>query len=162
MIFGRPGSGKSTFAQKLYNKTGIKLYHLDRYFYIKNWVERDTSEFLQIQQSIVQQDRWIIDGNSTKSLEMRYARADFVLYFNYPRWICLYRLCKRRFFKNPTIQDRAADCPEILRWKLVHYAWTFEQRVDSQIKTLQKQYPHVKFMEVQNHHQLKAIWSNIK
>jgi adenylate kinase family enzyme len=40
-IFGRPGSGKSTFAHKLHLKTGLPLYHLDRYFFVANWVERD-------------------------------------------------------------------------------------------------------------------------
>jgi len=30
MIFGRPGSGKSTFALALSQKTGLPLHHLDR------------------------------------------------------------------------------------------------------------------------------------
>lgn len=161
MIFGRPGSGKSTFAQDLHQKTGIDLYHLDRYFFIENWVERETQEFLQIQQNLVNRDRWIIDGNSTRSLAMRYARADLVLYFNYSRWICLYRLLKRRFFKNPTIQDRAPGCREILQWKLIRYTWTFEQRVRSQIKVLKKQYPQVKFIEVRHPRDLKVICDDI-
>ncbi|HXF90407.1 MAG TPA: AAA family ATPase, partial [Candidatus Nitrosotenuis sp.] len=89
VIFGRPGCGKSTFALSLHQATGIPLYHLDKYFFTSNWVERDYGEFLAIQQSIIDQDQWIIDGNSIRSLEMRFARADLVLYFNYSKWVCL-------------------------------------------------------------------------
>ena len=32
MIFGRPGSGKSTFAVELALKLNLPLYHLDKYF----------------------------------------------------------------------------------------------------------------------------------
>ncbi len=41
MIFGRPGSGKTTFAFQLSQKTGLPLYHIDRHFYIDNWIARD-------------------------------------------------------------------------------------------------------------------------
>ena len=56
------------------------------------------------------QERWIIDGNSTKSLEMRYSKADLVLYFNYPRYLCYWRIFKRLFYKNKLIDDRAEGC----------------------------------------------------
>ncbi|WP_202943300.1 P-loop NTPase family protein [Candidatus Amoebophilus asiaticus] len=62
MIFGRPGSDKPTFALTLHQATGIPLYHLDKYFYTINWVERDYAEFLTIQQSLIDTKSWIIDG----------------------------------------------------------------------------------------------------
>lgn len=161
MIFGRPGSGKSTFAKELHNNTGINLYHLDRYFYVENWVERNTGEFLQIQQSLVNQDRWIVDGNSIRTLGLRYAHAEVALYFNYPRWLCLYRLFKRRFFKNLAIQDRATGCAEVIQWKLITYMWRFANRVDGQIKDLQQQYPNVKFVEIRNKRDLELVWQSL-
>ena len=32
IVIGRPGAGKSTFARKLKDKTGLPLYYLDRIF----------------------------------------------------------------------------------------------------------------------------------
>jgi adenylate kinase family enzyme len=49
MIFGRPGSGKSTFALDLQKMLKIPFYHLDKYFFRDNWVERDYDEFLEKQ-----------------------------------------------------------------------------------------------------------------
>ncbi len=148
MIFGRPGSGKSTFALKLHELTGLPLYHLDKYFFTSHWVERVPEEFLDIQCSLVAQDSWIIDGNSTKTLEIRYARADLVLYFNYPKWICLYRILKRRFIKDKRIDDRADKFPEIIRPNFITYMWQFEKRVANQLKYLKDKYPTTHFCEI--------------
>ena len=129
MIFGRPGSGKSTFAYKLSQQTGLPLHHLDKHFFVSGWVERNNQEFMQIQQDISKDSAWIIDGNSTRSLETRWKNAELVLYFNHNRIVCLYRLIKRLFIKAVHIDDRADNCPEILRFKLIKYMWTFEARV---------------------------------
>lgn len=148
MIFGRPGSGKSTFALRLSKSTGLKLYHLDKHFYEANWVERDYQKFLEDQQILVNQERWIIDGNSTKSLEMRYSKADLVLYFNHPRAICYWRILKRLFYKTKEIDDRADGCKETVRWSLLKYMWSFENRVAKQLADLKQKYPHCNFMEI--------------
>ncbi len=161
-IIGRPGSGKSTFALKLHTRTGIPVYHLDRYFFTPNWVERDYQEFLALQQGIVNQSQWIIDGNSLKSLEMRYARTELCLYFNYPHWLCLLRIIKRFFIKDSAIKDRAEGCRETVRWSLIKFMWTFEQRLNKrfiyQIADLRTRYPHVKFIEIRSDYDLKKMY----
>lgn len=162
MIFGRPGSGKSTFAYKLSHLTKIPLYHLDKYFFIENWIERDYQEFLTIQESFAQEDSWIIDGNSVKSLEIRYARADLVLYFNYPRWQCLYRIFKRLFNKDPRIDDRAENSPEKVSLRLIPYLWTFEKRVDRVLPPLKEKYPLVPLIEIGNDKELRNFLHSLK
>lgn len=157
MIFGRPGSGKSTFAKYLQKQTGYPLYHLDKYFFEANWQERNYEDFLKIQQKIVDEPEWIVDGNSTKSLEMRFKKADLVLYFNFPRFICLLRIMKRFFFKNSTIDDRAMGCPERIRFSLLKYMWTFHQRVQEPIQMLKNKYPQAKFVEIQNDKVLESV-----
>jgi len=154
MIFGRPGSGKSTLALTLHKITKLSLHHLDKYFFVNNWTERDTQEFLDIQESLVKRTKWIIDGNSIKSLEIRYSRADLVLFLNYPRWICYYRALKRIFSKNLEIDDRAEECTEKVSWKLLKYMWSFDQRVEKPIAYLREKYPEVKFIEIKKDQEL--------
>ena len=157
MIFGPPCSGKSTFANTLHKTTGLPPHHLDKHFFTKNWIERDTQEFLKIQQSIVDTNSWIIDGNSIKSLKMRYSRADLVLYLNFPRWLCYIRVFKRIFDKSTEIDDRAAGCRDSTSWKLLEYMWTFDQRVEKPIKYLREKYPEVPFVEIDNDKELNAF-----
>ena len=158
MIFGKPGSGKSTFALKLHKKTNLPLHHLDRYFYTKNWIERNYKEYLDIQESFVDQETWIIDGNCTSSLEMRYKKADVCIYFNYPKSKCYYRILKRFFYKNPEIKDRAQGCKETINAGLIHYISTFETRVNNKIFFLKNKYPEVKFVEIKREKDLKNIF----
>lgn len=150
MIIGRSGSGKSTFAIQLQQKLNIPLFHLDKVFFEKNWRERNYQEFLSMQEGIVAQPSWIIDGNATKSYEMRYAYTDLCLYFNFPRWLCYWRVFKRLFHKHPDIDDRAPNCPETVRWSLLKYMWSFENRVDPLLKRLKSTYPKVEFIELRN------------
>ena len=154
MIFGRPGSGKSTFALQLRNQLSLPLYHLDRWFFIENWVERDKVEFLSLQKDFVDQERWIIDGNAMRSLDMRYRRADVAIFFCYPKITCLFRAVQRLFHKNPDIHDRAEGCREAVRWDFVKYLWTFEKRFTPLIEQLQMQYPKTLFFKI-THNQEK-------
>lgn len=157
MIFGRPGGGKSTFSVKLSKILAVPVHHLDKHFYIRNWIERNYEEFLAIQQNLVDQDQWIIDGNSTKSLEMRYQRANLVLYFNYPRWRCYSRVLKRLFNKDTSIEDRAEDCHEALRWSLIKYMWTFEKRVEKQLSLFKEKYPDIQLIEIRSDKDLEIF-----
>ena len=161
MIFGRPGSGKSTFALKLQKLTKLPIYHLDKFFFIANWAKRDNDEFMQIQHDIVNSDAWIVDGNCTRSLETRYNRADICLYFNYPKMLCLWRMLKRLLRNRTHIDDRAEGCREILRWQLITYMWGFEKRVKDNINNLKTKYPQVKFIEIKNDKQLLNLFNMI-
>lgn len=161
MIFGRPGSGKSTFAVWLSHKLGLPLYHLDKYFFVENWMERNYQEFLQIQQEMVNTNAWVIDGNSTKSLELRYSKTDLVLYFNYPKSVCYFRVLKRLFRPNQSIDDKAAGCQENIRWPLLKYMWTFNERVFSTTQTLKSRYPKVLFRQINNNAQLNEFKKEI-
>jgi adenylate kinase family enzyme len=162
MIFGRPGSGKSTFALQLGKHCNLPVHHLDRFFFCSGWQERDYQEFMAIQEQFVAEDRWIIDGNSIQSLETRYARADLVLYFKFSPFVCMWRLLKRFFRKDQTIQDRAPECPETITWKLLRYMWGFDARVAAQLKELQRKYPGVACHIITNNAELEAIKKQLK
>lgn len=157
MIFGLPGSGKSTFALKLSKQLHLPLYHLDKYFFVDNWVERDKEEFLNIQKSLVDQDKWIIDGNAIRSLEMRYKRADLVIYMCYPRWVCIVRVFKRLFTKDPAIFDRAENCEERVSWKLLTYLWGFDKRVSPILEKVGSLYPATPVHVIKTDKDLKEI-----
>jgi adenylate kinase family enzyme len=162
MIFGRPGSGKSTFSLKLHKATGIPIHHLDKHFYEANWRERDYEQFIDIQSDIVRGDSWIIDGNQTKSLELRWYRADLVIYFNFPHGLCYWPVFQRLFVRNSEIDDRAEGCNETIRWSLLRYMWSFEDRVNGPIKKLKRCYPEVKFIEVNSDEDLMRLYDMLQ
>lgn len=157
MIFGRPGSGKTIFATWLSNSLNLPLHHLDKYFYIQNWIERDYKEFLQIQENIVNTELWIIDGNSTDSLEMRFAKPDLVLYFNFPKITCVYRIIKRFFNPNKSFADRAPGCFDRINISFLKHIWGFEKKFSSDIESLKKSYQNVVFKEINSDNDLNKL-----
>ncbi len=67
-IIGCGGSGKSHLARSLGVVLGITPAHLDGLYYDRNWKPLDKEEFAALQQDLVAEPRWIIDGNYASSL----------------------------------------------------------------------------------------------
>lgn len=89
IIIGCPGSGKTTFAEKLHNKTGIPLYHLDAIWHKPDRTHISRDDFDDKLGEILALDEWIIDGNYSRTLERRLIACDTVFLFDLPTDVCL-------------------------------------------------------------------------
>lgn len=89
MIIGCPGAGKSTFAKRLHDATGLPLYHLDMLWHRPDRTNIPKEEFDMRLSEIIQKDRWIIDGNYQRTLDMRLKECDTVFLLDYPLEVCL-------------------------------------------------------------------------
>ena len=76
LILGCPGAGKSTFARKLRDKTGLPLYYLDMIWHKPDRTTITKQEFDAKLSEIIKQEEWIIDGNYGRTLEMRFKECD--------------------------------------------------------------------------------------
>src|SRR5690242_9150046 len=93
VIIGMPGSGKSTFAMKLGLALDIPVHHLDRHvFEDKKGKKRDRKELLAILEAIAAEEAWIVEGCSISTLETRFPKADLVIYFQFSRLVCIWRI----------------------------------------------------------------------
>lgn len=122
-IIGYSGSGKSTLADKLGKAYGIPVQHLDGVFFEENWKPRDRQAALADVQHMLDEPCWVIDGNYTGLLQPeRLARADQIVFLNFSRWICLYRVTKRyRRYRGATRPDLAPGCNEKLDLEFVRW-----------------------------------------
>lgn len=127
-IIGSCGAGKSTLAVNLGKKLDLPVIHLDAYYWQSGWQETDAPQWLQIQEKLIKQNRWIIDGNYGNTLDIRLAVADTVIWLDFNRYLCLWRVCKR-YLKHlgKTRPDMAANCPERLTREFMQYVWNFPQ-----------------------------------
>lgn len=89
IIIGSPGSGKSTFARRLREKTGLPLYYLDMIWHRADQTNITPEEFDSRLQEIIEKERWIIDGNYLRTLEIRLQACDTVFLLDYPVEVCL-------------------------------------------------------------------------
>lgn len=89
IVIGCPGSGKTTFSEKLSKKTGIPLYYLDAIWHRADRTHIPVEEFEDRLSEIYLQDEWIIDGNYASSFEARIKECDTVFFFDLPTEVCL-------------------------------------------------------------------------
>lgn len=137
LIIGSPGSGKSTFGKRLSQKLNIPLVHLDRLWWKEDWIERTREEFDNLLINELKKDRWIIDGNYSRTLEFRLQYADTVIFFDYNRFLCLWRILKRvitNYGKNRA--DMAKGCNERFGFKFMRYVYFFNDKERDKILKL--------------------------
>ena len=89
MVIGSPGSGKSTFARKLRDKTGLPLFYLDRLFHNPDRTTVCREEFDRRIREIVEKPDWIIDGNYQRTLPLRFKACTEIFLFDLPVEQCL-------------------------------------------------------------------------
>lgn len=89
IVIGCPGSGKTTFAEKLRKKTGLPLYYLDAIWHKPDRTHISRDEFDMRLDEILSLDSWIIDGNYQRTMEQRIDACDTVILFDLPVDICL-------------------------------------------------------------------------
>lgn len=116
IIIGCPGAGKTTFAEKLRDKTGLPLYYLDAIWHKPDRTHISREDFDARLTEILAEDEWIIDGNYSRTIEMRLKECDTVFLFDLPTEVCMQgateRLGKGRY-DMPWI-DTEID-PEFIR-----------------------------------------------
>ena len=89
IVIGCPGSGKTTFAEKLNKITGLPLYYLDAVWHKPDKTHIPREEFDRRITEIFATPEWIIDGNYNRTIEMRLKECDTVFLFDLPTEVCL-------------------------------------------------------------------------
>lgn len=122
-VTGNAGAGKSTLAQQLGEVLDLPAFSLDIVVWMPGWQKRPAQERQVLEQQLIEQPSWIIDGVSGR---VRQA-ADLVVFLDVPRRVCAWRALKRsvRYF-NQTRPGLPANCPE---WRilprLMYIIWQF-------------------------------------
>ncbi len=99
-ILGPSNSGKSTLASAIAAKTSLPLIHLDQLHHqlVQKWIPRKPEDFHRLHAEAVNTEKWVMDGNYTKCLQQRLARATGLILLNVSMPLALLRYIKRLLF----------------------------------------------------------------
>jgi len=123
-IVGSGGSGKSTFARRLSELTSLPLIPLDNYYWHPGWVTTPEEEWRTLQSELASGDSWIIDGNYGGTYDVRFRRADTVIFLALPRRVCIPSVVLR-VVKNWHRSVQAEGCPEHFDASFLLWLWRY-------------------------------------
>ncbi|MBU5672081.1 DNA topology modulation protein [Paenibacillus brevis] len=128
MIIGSGGAGKSTLARQLGEILEWPVYHLDTYYWQPGWVPTPNEEWDLFLEELVQEEKWIMDGNYGRTLDIRLKQANIIILLDFSKWITVYRVLKRRvMYQGKSRPDMNAGCPESLDLDFVKWVWNFRK-----------------------------------
>ncbi len=159
-ILGPCGSGKSTLAINLSAITGLPLIHLDQEFHLPNWVERTDEEWSNIHAKLISKKNWIIDGNYSRNVGARLKRANMVILFDMPTWLCLYRVIKRVIINNGRVRaDSAIGCRERIDLDFLLYVFNFRRtQLAKTLKLIEQRPKNTELIIVKSNKDLQKIY----
>lgn len=139
LVIGPSGAGKSTLATELGRRLALPVHHMDQLHWRPGWVEGSSAELRAKLDAIVAGERWLIDGHYGGTLAERLARADTVVYLDYPIRLCLRRLLGRVWaYRGRTRPDMTEGCPERFDLAFFLYVLTWNRgprrRTESRLK----------------------------
>ena len=89
IVLGCPGSGKSTFSKRLHFATGLPLIHLDNIWWKSDRTHITREDFDKKLDSIFREDAWILDGDYSRTYEVRFKACDTVVCLDFCSEECI-------------------------------------------------------------------------
>lgn len=140
LLIGSPGAGKSTLALQLAEELQLPILHLDKLWHATDYSAAARERFRQeIEAFMASHDSWLIDGNYANRLPQRLAQADHVIWLDYSRWLCLYRVLLRSFQarflgkKRPDMAEQFRERFDREYLAFLQFVWTFPKTVSPKI-----------------------------
>jgi adenylate kinase family enzyme len=158
-IIGTSGSGKTTFGRELAEILRIPFIEMDAIFWGPNWTPADDEDFYSRLADALKGDKWVLDGNYSRTTPIKMERVDVVIWlnFSFPRTLfqAVTRATQRLFSKKelwPGTGNRESLGMLFSKDSIVLWTITTYQRRKRKIRAMMKDpsYQHIRF------HQLRS------
>ena len=102
--------------------------HLDQEYWLPYWVEPSPQDWEEKVKKLIAEPSWILDGNYGGTMDLRIARADTVVYLNFPSWKSLLRVLWRMIRSyGKSRPDMPAGCTERFDRKFLAYVAAYNK-----------------------------------
>ena len=98
-VVGASGSGKSTLAKQIAQSLALTYFEMDEIFWLPNWQEPDDEDFFEDIDRVVQKEAWVLDGNYRRLQQIKWQRAQVVVWIDLPYLQIIWQLIKRTYLR---------------------------------------------------------------
>ncbi|WP_457583012.1 AAA family ATPase [Ensifer canadensis] len=160
LVVGCSGGGKSTLSQKLARHFDLLYISIDRdILWLPGWVQRDRAEQRRRIVERIAADRWVMDGTSPSTFDIRVPRSDIVIWVRMPRLLCVWGVVTRWLkYIGRTRPEMARGCVEKVDWDFLEFIWTFEDKFSPRIVAgLAEHGPDVPVLQLKSRRQMQRL-----
>jgi adenylate kinase family enzyme len=104
-VVGTSGTGKSTFSQKLAQRLNYPYIEMDKVFWEPNWKQPTDETFFAKLKSALDQETWVLDGNYSRSVPIKWEKVEMVIWLDYSFSRTLYQSVKRALKRSLTKEE---------------------------------------------------------
>jgi adenylate kinase family enzyme len=157
-VVGTSGSGKTTVARELSRLLKLPYYEMDRLFWKPEWHESSNDEFLPKVRNVADQTTWILDGNYTRTIAVKWQRVQLVVWLDLSFARTVFRVTRRAIGRSlthrelwPGTGNRESLAKAFLsRKSIILWAITSYRKNRKKYRSLMiaPQYSHIKFLRL--------------
>lgn len=121
-VMGPSNSGKSTLATAIGLRRHLPVVHLDSLFHEPqtDWKPRQEAEFLSLHDQAIEKDCWVIEGNYTRCITQRLARATGIILLDVSTATSLLRYFRRTGFEHDRF-GALEGCSDSIKWQMIRH-----------------------------------------
>ncbi|EJC78139.1 adenylate kinase-like kinase [Rhizobium leguminosarum bv. trifolii WSM2012] len=123
VVLGPSNAGKSTLAVALSRKLGLPAVHLDQLHHLPHtdWEARPEAAFAALHDAAVLEERWIIEGNYSRLMPQRLARATGAILITSNHWLRFSRYLKRTLVNRSDRAGHLEGAKDSIKWEMIHW-----------------------------------------
>ena len=105
VVIGTTGSGKSRLAERLAERTGLRVIELDALFWGRDWQGAPVELFRHRVERETRGDGWIVVGNYSQVRDLVWRPADTLIWLDLPLALVMWRLLRRTVRRVTTREE---------------------------------------------------------
>ncbi|MCG7499657.1 adenylate kinase [Vibrio sp. Of7-15] len=166
-VVGTSGSGKSTFSQQLAQVLNVPYVEMDKIYWKVDWQEPNDDEFFEKLEKELSPNSWVLDGNYTRTIPLKWQKATHVIWIDYSFPRTLYQALKRAFIRSWNKEELWPNTGNIETFKKSFFSrdsiilWTIKRYHSNRKKYLRimasDRYSHIHFIHIQSPKQAKQF-----
>ena len=123
IVLGPSNAGKSTLAVALSRKLDIEAIHLDQFQHLPNtdWKPRPEAEFARLHDDAIMGEHWVMDGNYSRLMPQRLARATGAILITSSRWRRLARYIRRTTVNRSERAGHLEGAQDSIKWDMIDW-----------------------------------------
>jgi adenylate kinase family enzyme len=171
-VIGTSGSGKTTFSRRLGETLNLPVFEMDKIFWGPNWKASTDEEFFPKIKAALESPAWILDGNYTRTVPIKWEKVEWVIWLDYSFSRTLYQAIKRALWRawsqeefweatgNRESFKKSFFTKESIIWWTITTHKKVRQKYERSM--VDPKFSHIKFIRLRNHAEAAKFLDQLK